>query len=180
MPLPLSVGLPDADEQVGTPATGSTLTPDTDQTNDKDMGAPMPTSVVDPVRAAARASLKLLLRNGGLLLLTLWCVSMWLFGSNYGAQNRIHRLNVGCRGLAEAWRLTAGRCAGSRGRGFRGRAARCGARRQWPTRCSGVHGYGVGGRRARCVEGGLLGGDHGQRGVDRGEPTIQLLTTPAT
>lgn len=43
---------------------------------------------------ASRASLKILLRNGGLLLGVLWIVAMWLFGTNYGAEERVHNLKV--------------------------------------------------------------------------------------
>lgn len=50
--------------------------------------------LVDPARAASKAALKTLLRNGALLLGVLWVVVMWLFGSNYGASERVHNLKV--------------------------------------------------------------------------------------
>lgn len=122
--------LPGLDEEgVGTP---STLTPDSDKS---DKGDPSDkgfrAQAVEPARAAGRAAVKILLRNGGLLLLVLWCVTTWLYGSNYDAQNRIDHLNVS--NLLSRRQLTSGPRPRSRRRRLRKGSAGRRQRRQRAT-----------------------------------------------
>lgn len=70
---------------------------------DVEAGNP-PKSPTPPADQQARKATLLLLRNGGLLLVVLWAIATWLYGSNYGSQARVHNLTV-----SPAWELIVDR-----------------------------------------------------------------------